>query len=54
MLENTLQECLEKDTFTKKMYSGVFARDELPKTLNYPACVVLNTKHRSHTGEHWL
>jgi hypothetical protein len=54
MLENTLEDCLKKDSFTKKMFSGVYARNELPKTINYPACIVVNTKPRSHTGEHWL
>ena len=33
---NTLQlkRALERDTFTKKIFGGVFAADELPKTFD--------------------
>jgi hypothetical protein len=54
MLESTLETCLQKDPFTKKIYAGVFAFDELPDQLNYPACLIVNTKPRTQFGEHWL
>ena len=43
---NTLQlkRALERDTFTKKVFGGVFAADELPKTFDtFPGGLVANT-----------
>ena len=53
MLETTIEECLEKDPKTSKIFLGVFARNELPKQVKYPSCLIFNTKPRSHEGEHW-
>ena len=36
------------------MTSLVLARDELPNKVIYPSCLIINTKPRSHQGEHWL
>ena len=54
MIETILKEALSKDSFLKNIYNGVFARNELPTLIDYPAAIILNTKPRSHAGEHWL
>jgi hypothetical protein len=53
MLETIIEECLERDPKTSKIFLGVFARNELPKQVKYLSCLVFNTKPRSHAGEHW-
>ena len=40
MYENTIEEILEKDSFTSPKFIGALARDELPKNINYPSCFV--------------
>ena len=54
MLESAIETSLTRDPVTTKIYGGVIARDELPKEVAYPSCLVLNTKPREHRGEHWL
>lgn len=54
MLELALEEILTHDLSVKKSFLGVHARDELPRILKYPSCLILNTKPRLHPGEHWL
>jgi hypothetical protein len=54
MIETTIEECLKKDSYTRPIFRGVFAKNELPEDINYPSCFVINTKPRSHRGEHWL
>ena len=54
MYETILEELLQKDPFTKQIYAGVLARDELPDKVKYPSCFIVNTKPRHHSGEHWL
>jgi len=53
---NTLaiSEILSKDSCTKNIFLGVFARDKLPEILTYPAALVLNNKNSNEEGEHWL
>ena len=54
MLESAIDEVLKKDTKTKELFLGDFARDELPQKVNYPSCLVFNTQPRSQRGQHWL
>ena len=54
MYEQTINEILSRDIYTRKNFKGVLARDELPTELTYPACFVMNTEPRSKSGEHWL
>ena len=54
MYETILEELLQKDPFTKQIYAGVLARDELPDKVKYSSCFIVNTKPRHHSGEHWL
>jgi hypothetical protein len=54
MFENTLNEVLFIDNFTKNIYLGTFARDELPPNPKYPSCFIFNTSPRIMRGAHWL
>ena len=50
---NTLQlkQALERNTFTKKIFGGVFAADELPKVMNtFPYGFVANTDPSTERG----
>ena len=54
---NTLQikRTLERNTFTKKIFDGVFAADELPKIMNtFPYGFVANTDPSTEPGTHWV
>ncbi len=52
---NTLQieKILKEDPYTSRLLAGVFARDQLPKTLCYPCIWVVNNQPISKEGEHW-
>ena len=54
MMQTAIEEALKRDPYTSKIYGGVFASNELPDQVAYPSCYVLNTKPRTHEGEHWL
>jgi hypothetical protein len=54
LFENTIEVILDKDAFTKKIFLGAFARDELPPNPPYPSCFIVNTDPRSQAGGHWL
>ena len=54
MLESALETALFRDNYTGKMCEGVLARDELPDRVPYPSCYIINTRPRTHNGEHWL
>jgi hypothetical protein len=45
---------LTKDLITKKYFIGVLARDKLPKKVNWPSALILNTDNSNQPGEHWL
>ena len=53
---NTLQlkRALEHNTFTKKIFGGVFAADELPKVITSPCGFVANTDPSTEPGTHWV
>jgi hypothetical protein len=54
MKEDAIENILKSDHVVRKIFLGVFARDELPQKVKYPSCFVLNNRPRSHSGEHWL
>ena len=54
MYEPTIIEVLTKDKISKGLFLGVFARDEIPKNINYPTCFVMNTENRNKPGQYWL
>jgi hypothetical protein len=45
---------INNDHLTKKIFKGVFARDQLPTLETTPACFIINTDPISKEGEHWL
>jgi len=52
--EDYVELVLKKDKFTKDLFLGAFAKDELPIQPAYPSCLIINTDPRSEPGEHWL
>ncbi len=54
MLQSALEEIMKKDSVLITIPSRVIARDELPHHIEYPSCYIINTKPRTHSGEHWL
>ena len=54
---DTLQvkRALERNTFTKKTFCGVFAADELPEKIDtFPCGFVVNTDPSTEPGTHWV
>lgn len=53
---NTLEinQILTKDKVSRQHFLGVFARDRLPKIVNYPASLVFNTDDSDKPGMHWI
>lgn len=53
---NTFQltNILNTDSFTKRLFLGVYARDEVPIKVKYPSCFIINTHNSNQPGEHWL
>ena len=52
---NTLQikRALERNAFTKKIFGGVFAADEVPQNIDtFPYGFVANTDPRTEPGTH--
>lgn len=54
MLGENIQRVLTRDVFTKHMYKGVFSRDLIPRVLNSPYCIVINTDLSTGRGIHWV
>lgn len=52
--EDFVELILEKDKFTRPIFLGAFAKDELPRPPPLPSCFIINTDPRSKPGEHWL
>ena len=53
---NTLQikRTLERNAFTKKIFAGVFAADEVPEIIDtFPCGFVANTDPSTEPGTHW-
>ena len=54
---NTLQikRALERNAFTKKIFGGVFAADEVPQIIDtFPYGFVANTDPSTEPGTHWV
>ena len=54
---NTLQikRALERNAFTKKIFAGVFAADEVPEIIDtFPCGFVANTDPSTEPGTHWI
>jgi hypothetical protein len=55
MYENQIEYILSRNIFTKSIFLGALAFDELIVIKTYPACLIINTEKRSSnkTG-HWI
>ena len=53
---NTIQidEIFKKHSYTKRVYKGTRAFNELPKRIIRPSAFIINTETRDKQGEHWL
>ena len=53
---NTLEieRAINQDPSAEAIFMGVFAKDQLPSTLHYPATMVWNTDPADEPGEHWV
>ena len=49
-----LERALKHNTFTKKIFVGVFAADELPTLNTFPSGFVANTDPSTEPGTHWV
>lgn len=54
MYENVIEKILLKDPQARQIFTGVYARDELPDKPKWPECFIVNTDPRSKPGTHWL
>jgi hypothetical protein len=45
---------LKKDSYSRRTFKKVLARDRLPKKIFYPSSYVINTDNHNEPGEHWL
>ena len=53
---NSLQisKIIYSDKYSKKIFLGVLARDELPQKVKWPCSFILNTDKSTEPGQHWL
>ena len=53
---NTIQlrKILRTDPRVRRLFSDVYARDQLPARVIYPSCLIVNTHSSKGPGEHWL
>ena len=49
-----LKRALERNTYTKKTFRGVFAADEMPTLDTFPCGFVANTDPSTEPGTHWV
>lgn len=50
-----IKRALERNPFTKKIFRGVFAADELPERIDtFPCGFVANTDPSTEPGTHWI
>jgi hypothetical protein len=54
MNTKTIIEFFNKDNIANKNFLGAFARDQLPKHLEWPSSLIVNTDPIKESGEHWL
>jgi hypothetical protein len=52
--EDLVEIILKKDKFTKDIFGGALACDELPVRPPFPSCYIINTDPRNKPGQHWL
>ena len=45
---------INKDSYARRYFVGVFPRNRLPAINTYPASLILNTDPSGRPGEHWV
>ena len=53
---NTIQinEIFSEHSYTRRIYKGTRAFNELPKRITRPSAFIINTETKDKQGEHWL
>jgi hypothetical protein len=50
-----IERMIQSDEYLSKMFLGVFARDQLPKSISRrPSCLIANTDKSDRPGQHWV
>ena len=49
-----IEKAICQDPSAEAIFAGVFARDQLPRSIKYPAAMVWNTDPADQPGEHWV
>jgi len=49
-----VENLLLSDVYSSMDFHGVYPRDRLPRTVDYPSSYVLNTDTSKRPGEHWV
>ena len=54
MNTDEIEKVICQDPSAEAIFGGVYARDQLPKSIKYPAAMVWNTDPANQPGEHWV
>ena len=54
MNTDEIEKAICQDPSSEAIFAGVYARDQLPKSIKYPAAMVWNTDAADQPGEHWV
>ena len=49
-----IKKAICQDPSAEAIFAGVYARDQLPRSIKYPAAMVWNTDPADQPGEHWI
>ena len=45
---------LKGNVYAKRIFKGVYPRDEIPSVVKYPSAYIFNSDPSSKPGEHWM
>ena len=54
MNTDEIERAICQDPSAEAIFAGVYARDQLPNSVRYPAAMVWNTDPANQPGEHWV
>ena len=49
-----IEKAICQDPSAEAIFAGVYARDQLPRSIKYPVAMVWNTDPANQLGEHWV
>ena len=49
-----IEKAICQDPSAEAIFAGVYAQDQLPRSIKYPAAMVWNTDPTDQPGEHWV